>query len=68
MNIPKNGKYLWLPILYDCVGKIKPTRVVEIGPGKGSTTITMAQALKELKIDGHINSYDIWDDGYWGNY
>lgn len=50
------------------MGKIKPTRVVEIGPGKGSTTITMAQALKELKIDGHINSYDIWDDGYWGNY
>ena len=65
MNIPSHGKYQWLSILYAFVHEYKPTKVVELGPARGNTTITMAQALKDNK-NGHINSYDIWNDQYWG--
>ena len=68
MNIPKNGKYLWLPLLYDYIKILKPKKIIEFGPGKGSTTITMATALKDNNIDGKINSYDLWVDEYWGDY
>ena len=40
--------------------------IVEFGPGRGQTTITMALALKENGY-GKIYSYDIWDDEYWGD-
>jgi len=66
MSIPKHGKYEWLPILYDFIVTLKPKRIVEFGPGAGYTTIAMAKALDDENIDGHINSYDIWDDKYWG--
>ena len=66
MNYPEHGKYEWLPILYDFVVTLKPKRIIEFGPGSGYTTICMAKALKENNIDGHIKSYDIWDDEYWG--
>ena len=66
MNIPVHGKYEWLPILYDLTKDLNPSKVVEFGPGAGYTTIAMAKALDENNIDGHINSYDIWDDKYWG--
>ena len=68
MTIPEHGKYEWIPILYDFVKVIEPKKIVEFGPGKGTTTIVMAKALDENNIDGHINSYDIWDDRYWGGY
>ena len=64
MNIPSHGKYQWLSILYAFVHEYKPTKVVELGPATGYTTITMAQALKDNN-NGHINSYDIWNDQYW---
>ena len=64
MNIPSHGKYQWLSILYAFVSEYKPTKVVELGPATGYTTITMAQALKDNN-NGHINSYDIWNDQYW---
>ena len=66
MSYPEHGKYEWLPILYDFVVTLKPKKVIEFGPGSGYTTIAMAKALQENNIDGHINSYDIWDDEYWG--
>jgi len=66
MSYPDHGKYEWLPILYDMVAELKPKKIIEFGPGSGYTTICMAKALQENKIDGHINSYDIWDDRYWG--
>ena len=66
MNIPTHGKYEWMPILYDFVVTLKPKKIIEFGPGAGYTTVTMAKALDENNIDGHINSYDIWDDKYWG--
>ena len=66
MSYPHHGKYEWLPILYDSVAKLKPVKIIEFGPGSGRTTITMAKSLEENKIDGHIYSYDIWDDDYWG--
>jgi predicted O-methyltransferase YrrM len=67
-NIPTHGKYEWLPILYDFIVTLKPKKIIEFGPGRGYTTITMAKALTENNIDGHINSYDIWDDKYWGDH
>ena len=66
MNIPTHGKYEWMPILYDFIVTLKPKKIIEFGPGAGYTTITMAKALDENNIDGHISSYDIWDDRYWG--
>ena len=63
---PEHGKYGWLPILYDMIGKLKPKKIIEFGPGSGYTTIAMAKALQKNNIEGHINSYDIWDDSYWG--
>tara|TARA_Y100000114_G_C11735648_1_gene316004 strand:+ start:129 stop:695 length:567 start_codon:yes stop_codon:yes gene_type:complete len=65
-SYPDHGKYEWLPILYDFVATVKPKKIIEFGPGSGYTTICMAKALQENNIDGHINSYDIWDDAYWG--
>ena len=58
--------------IYDTVRKLKPKKVIELGPATGHTTITMAQSLKDNIGNtppiyaGHINSYDIWDDQYWG--
>jgi predicted O-methyltransferase YrrM len=66
MNIPTHGKYEWLPMLYNIVKHFKPNKIVEFGPGRGQTTVTMALALKELG-KGKINSYDLWNDEYWGD-
>ena len=68
MNIPENGKYQWLPTLYNVIEYLKPEKIIEFGPGRGSTTITMAKALKDNNINGKINSYDLWVHEYWGNY
>ena len=66
MNLPHHGKYEWIPLLYDIVKNFKPKKIIEFGPGRGQTTITMALALKE-NGNGKIYSYDIWDDEYWGD-
>ena len=68
MNIPTSGKYKWLPILYSIVQTVQPKKIVELGPGHGVTTVTMAMACKENNIDTSINAYDIWNDSYWGTY
>ena len=68
MSYPDHGKYEWLPILYDFVKVLEPKKIVEFGPGRGVTTIIMAQALRDNNIEGHINSYDIWDNEYWGGH
>ena len=68
MSMPEHGKYEWLPILYDFVKVLEPKKIVEFGPGRGVTTIIMAQALRDNNIEGHINSYDIWDNEYWGGH
>jgi len=67
MNIPENGKYQWLPILYNIIQYLKPKKIIEFGPGRGFTTVTMAMALKESGSDAIIDSYDIWDEDYWGD-
>ena len=67
MNIPNHGKYEWLPILYTITKDLNPSKVVEFGPGIGFTTVTMAQALKDLNSKTIINSYDIWMHSYWGD-
>ena len=66
MNLPHHGKYEWLPLLYDIVKDFKPKKIIEFGPGRGQTTVTMALALKEIG-SGKINSYDLWVDEYWGD-
>ena len=63
-RLPNHGKYKWLPILYNIVEILKPKKIVEIGPGKGLTTTTMALAVKENQMNCNINSYDIWNDSY----
>tara|TARA_R100001509_G_C4804901_1_gene194393 strand:+ start:194 stop:721 length:528 start_codon:yes stop_codon:yes gene_type:complete len=67
MKIPSHGKYAWLPKLYDAISALKPKKIIEFGPADGMTTITMACALKDNKINGKIKSYDVWNDNYWGN-
>ena len=64
MNLPNHGKYEWLPLLNSIVTDFKPKKIIEFGPGRGQTTITIALALKELG-DGHIYSHDIWNSEYW---
>ena len=66
MNLPHHGKYVWLPLLYDLILDFKPKKIVEFGPGRGQTTVTMALALQKIG-EGKINSYDIWNDDYWGD-
>ena len=66
MNIPHHGKYKWLPLLYKIVKDFKPKKIIELGTGRGKTTITMALVLKELG-EGNIDSYDLWIDKYWGD-
>ena len=66
MTIPSHGKYEWLPILYDFVTTLKPKKIVEFGRLRLNHNNDEAKALEENKIDGHIYSYDIWDDNYWG--
>jgi len=66
MQLPHHGKYEWLPMLYNIIKDFEPDKIIEFGPGKGQTTITMALALKELE-KGYINSYDLWNDEYWGD-
>tara|TARA_R100000231_G_scaffold139611_1_gene121609 strand:+ start:666 stop:1226 length:561 start_codon:yes stop_codon:yes gene_type:complete len=66
MNLPNHGKYKWLSMLNSIVKDFKPKKIIEFGPGRGQTTITMALALKELG-EGKIESYDLWVDGYWGD-
>ncbi len=66
MHLPHHGKYEWLPLLYTMVETLKPNKIIEFGPGRGQTTITMALALKNLG-KGKIKSYDLWVDEYWGD-
>ena len=66
MHLPHHGKYEWLPLLYTMVETLKPNKIIEFGPGRGQTTITMALALKNLG-KGTIKSYDLWVDEYWGD-
>jgi len=68
MNLPPSGKYKWLPTLYSVVETLRPKKIIELGPGWGVTTITIALACKENNIDANINAYDIWNDSYWGTY
>ena len=68
MNLPPSGKYKWLPTLYSVVETLHPKKIIELGPGWGVTTITIALACKENNIDANINAYDIWNDSYWGTY
>ena len=51
MKIPSHGKYAWLPKLYDAISALKPKKIIEFGPADGMTTITMACALKDNKIN-----------------
>lgn len=39
----------------------KPKKIIEFGVLDGYSTISMAQALKELKSDGNITAYDLWE-------
>tara|TARA_X000001382_G_scaffold123000_1_gene106396 strand:+ start:481 stop:1041 length:561 start_codon:yes stop_codon:yes gene_type:complete len=66
MNLPNHGKYEWLPLLNSIVKDFEPKKIIEFGPGRGQTTISMALALKELG-KGKIESYDLWVDEYWGD-
>ena len=46
MNLPSHGKYEWLPLLNSIVKDFEPKKIIEFGPGRGQTTISMALALK----------------------
>jgi|APSaa5957512622_1039677.scaffolds.fasta_scaffold33765_2 tRNA A58 N-methylase Trm61 len=68
MKYPTNGKYKWLSILKNIVSIVNPNKIVELGSGSGDTTITMALSCIENNIEVSINSYDLWNNSYWGDY
>lgn len=50
--------YPWLISLYNKVIDIKPNKILELGTGSGSTSITMAKALYDLNNRGSIITSD----------
>ena len=48
-------------VLYDTVIKYKPKKIVEFGCLYGYSTISMAQAIRDLDMGGEIIAYDLWD-------
>jgi len=58
-----DGKFLKLnfhrgPLLYALVGHLKPKSILEFGTGGGYSTLCMAKALFDFKIDGKIYTVD----------
>jgi len=51
--------------LYDHIVKKKPEVVVELGTGRGFTTLCMGVALRENRF-GHLTSYDYYNEPDWG--
>lgn len=48
------------PIFRELIERIKPTTIIEVGAWYGASTITMADAVKELGLDAKIISIDTW--------
>ena len=46
------------PLLYSLVSFLKPKRILEFGTGGGYSTLCMAKALTDFKIDGKIYTID----------
>ncbi len=59
----ENNEFLKLnfhrgPLLYALVGYLKPNSILEFGTGGGYSTLCMAKALHDFKIDGKIFTID----------
>ena len=50
------------PLLYSLVSFLKPKRILEFGTGGGYSTLCMAKALTDFKIDGKIYTIDRVDN------
>jgi GR25 family glycosyltransferase involved in LPS biosynthesis len=48
------------PYLTEAIDEIRPGVVVEIGVWKGTSAMTMARKLKELRLDGVVIAIDTW--------
>jgi len=46
------------PLLYALISYLKPKKILEYGTGGGYSTLCMAKALSDLKIDGKIYTID----------
>ena len=46
------------PLVYALICHLKPKRILEFGTGGGYSTLCMAKALSDLKIDGKIYTID----------
>ena len=46
------------PLLYALIGHLKPKSILEFGTGGGYSTLCMAKALHDFKIDGKIYTID----------
>ena len=46
------------PLLYALICYLKPKRILEFGTGGGYSTLCMAKALSDSKIDGKIYTID----------
>ncbi len=46
------------PLLYALIGYLKPKSILEFGTGGGYSTLCMAKALHDFKIDGKIYTID----------
>lgn len=58
-----DGKYEKLnfhrgPLLYALISFLKPTSILEFGTGGGYSTLCMAKAMNDFKIDGKIYTID----------
>jgi hypothetical protein len=72
LNQLPGHKYTWLPIMYNLVYKLKPTKIIEYGTFGGGTAVTMGLALRDLYETyghiGHVESYDLFDREANGKY
>lgn len=61
-----NGR---MPIFAELIAEVKPKHIIEVGTWKGQSAITMAHAIKELKLDTKITCVDTWLGAleFWGS-
>ena len=52
------------PIIKELVKTVKPELIIEVGSWKGQSAITMAETMKEIKINGKIICVDTWLGGF----
>lgn len=58
-----------MPIFAELIAEVKPKHIIEVGTWKGQSAITMAHAVKNLKLETKITCVDTWLGAveFWGS-